>query len=83
MPVKIIGDLLGHRSAESTEVYLRLATDDLRAVSIDLPAERRSMTDWPDKDGALILEFVNQLKLFRFAGSYRAYRSCCNDSKAL
>ena len=39
VPVKIIGDLLGHRSAESTEVYLRLATDDLRAVSIDLPAE--------------------------------------------
>ena len=33
------------------------------------------MTDWPDKDGALILEFVNQLKLFRLAGSYRAYRS--------
>ncbi len=39
VPVKIIGDLLGHRSAESTEVYLRLATDDLRAVSIDLPAK--------------------------------------------
>jgi integrase/recombinase XerD len=39
VPVKIIGDLLGHRSAESTEVYLRLATDDLRAVSIDLPAQ--------------------------------------------
>ena len=39
VPVKIIGDLLGHRSAESTEVYLRLATDDLRAVSIDLPVK--------------------------------------------
>jgi site-specific recombinase XerD len=37
VPLKIIGDLLGHRSAESTEVYLRLATDDLRSVSIDLP----------------------------------------------
>jgi integrase/recombinase XerD len=37
--LKTIGDLLGHRSAESTEVYLRLATDDLRAVSIDLPAK--------------------------------------------
>jgi integrase/recombinase XerD len=42
VPVKIIGDLLGHRSAESTEVYLRLATDDLRAVSIDLPVKGKS-----------------------------------------
>lgn len=33
------------------------------------------MTGWPDQDGALILAFVNQLKLFRLAGSYRAYRS--------
>jgi integrase len=33
------------------------------------------MTAWPDKDGALAVEFVNQLKLFRFAGSHRAYRS--------
>ena len=33
------------------------------------------MTGWPDKDGALAVEFVNQLKLFRFAGSHRAYRS--------
>lgn len=42
VPGKIIGDLLGHRSAESTEVYLRLATDDLRAVSIDLPVKGKS-----------------------------------------
>ncbi len=42
VPLKIIGDLLGHRSAESTEVYLRLATDDLRAVSIDLPVKGKS-----------------------------------------
>lgn len=42
VPVKIIGDLLGHRSAESTDVYLRLATDDLRAVSIDLPVKGKS-----------------------------------------
>jgi len=33
------------------------------------------MTGWPDKDGALAAEFVNYLKLFRFAGSHRAYRS--------
>jgi site-specific recombinase XerD len=42
VPLKTIGDLLGHRSAESTEVYLRLATDDLRAVSIDLPVKGKS-----------------------------------------
>jgi site-specific recombinase XerD len=37
VPLKTIGDLLGHRSATSTEVYLRLVTDDLRAISLDLP----------------------------------------------
>jgi integrase/recombinase XerD len=37
VPLKSIGDLLGHRSATSTEIYLRLATDDLRAISLDLP----------------------------------------------
>jgi len=39
VPLKSIGDLLGHRSAESTEIYLRLATKDLRAISIDLPGK--------------------------------------------
>lgn len=36
-PVKIIGDLLGHRSASSTSVYLKLATDDLRDVALEIP----------------------------------------------
>jgi integrase/recombinase XerD len=36
-PLKIIGDLLGHRSAESTGIYLRLHVDDLRDVSLLLP----------------------------------------------
>jgi len=36
--LKTIGDLLGHRSAESTCVYLRLAVDDLRDVPLDLPS---------------------------------------------
>lgn len=36
--LKTIGDLLGHRSAESTCVYLRLAVEDLREVALDLPA---------------------------------------------
>lgn len=38
-PVKTIGDLLGHHSAESTCVYLRLAVEDLREVPLALPAE--------------------------------------------
>lgn len=36
-PVKTIGDLLGHRSPESTCSYLRLHTDDLRDAALDLP----------------------------------------------
>ena len=39
--LKAIGDLLGHRSAESTCVYLRLHIEDLRAVALPLPAEAR------------------------------------------
>jgi integrase/recombinase XerD len=39
LSVKTIGDLLGHRTLESTCVYLRLATDDLREVALDLPAD--------------------------------------------
>jgi site-specific recombinase XerD len=38
LPLKTIGDLLGHRTLESTCVYLRLATDDLRDVPLNLPA---------------------------------------------
>ena len=37
VPQKIIGDMLGHRSTESTNVYLKLATEDLRAVALDVP----------------------------------------------
>lgn len=37
--LKAIGDLLGHRSAESTCVYLRLHVDDLRDAALDLPAD--------------------------------------------
>ncbi len=35
--VKTIGDLLGHRDAESTGVYLRLAIEDLREVALPMP----------------------------------------------
>lgn len=40
--LKAIGDLLGHRSPESTCVYLRLHVEDLRDAALDLPAEARS-----------------------------------------
>lgn len=40
-PLKAIGDLLGHRSAESTCVYLRLHVEDLRDAGLDLPQEAR------------------------------------------
>jgi integrase/recombinase XerD len=39
VPVKEIGDLLGHRAADSTLVYLKLATEDLRAVAMEIPTE--------------------------------------------
>lgn len=39
--IKAIGDLLGHRSLESTCVYLRLQVDALRGVALPLPGEVR------------------------------------------
>lgn len=44
--IKTIGDLLGHRTIESTAVYLRLNTEALRDVALPVPArvtrERRA-----------------------------------------
>jgi site-specific recombinase XerD len=37
--LKSIGDLLGHSSAASTEVYLRLESNDLRAISLEVPGK--------------------------------------------
>lgn len=37
VPMKHIGDALGHRDCESTAVYLRLATDDLQKVGLPMP----------------------------------------------
>jgi integrase/recombinase XerD len=34
---KVIGDLLGHRSAEATLIYLKLATEDLQAIALEIP----------------------------------------------
>lgn len=39
--IKTIGDLLGHRSIESTCVYLRLHVADLRDAALRLPLEAR------------------------------------------
>jgi site-specific recombinase XerD len=37
VPQKVIGDVLGHRSTEATIPYLKLATEDLRAIALDVP----------------------------------------------
>ena len=39
VPLKEIGDVLGHRASDSTLVYLKLATEDLRAVALEIPTE--------------------------------------------
>ena len=41
VPLKSIGDILGHRSAESTETYLKLATEDLRSIALEVPLGAR------------------------------------------
>ena len=38
VPLKVIGDVLGHTSAEAIGVYLKLATEDLRAIGLELPS---------------------------------------------
>jgi site-specific recombinase XerD len=37
--IKLIGDLLGHRTLESTCVYLRLQTKALREVALPVPVQ--------------------------------------------
>jgi site-specific recombinase XerD len=39
VPIKEIGDLLGHRSTDATLTYLKLATEDLRAIALEIPVE--------------------------------------------
>jgi integrase/recombinase XerD len=38
--LKTIGDVLGHRTEDSTRIYLRLGTEDLRAISLEVPGGR-------------------------------------------
>ncbi|HME73073.1 MAG TPA: site-specific integrase [Myxococcota bacterium] len=40
--LKTIGDVLGHRSADATCIYLRLSVEDLRDVALSLPREELS-----------------------------------------
>ena len=49
VPQKVIGDLLGHRSTEATLPYLKLATEDLRAIALDVP-EARFQRDVPGSE---------------------------------
>ena len=49
VPIKAIGDLLGHRSADSTSVYLKLVTEDLRAIGLELPPGAKSCGVGPTK----------------------------------
>lgn len=42
--LKAIGDVLGHRSMESTCIYLRLAVEDLRGVALNLPPDASDVT---------------------------------------
>jgi len=37
VPVKAIADVLGHRSPRSTSAYLKLQSDDLRAIALPVP----------------------------------------------
>jgi site-specific recombinase XerD len=42
LPLKSIGDVLGHRSTGATSVYLKLATSELRTIALEIPVEVRS-----------------------------------------
>jgi len=43
VPMKSIGDTLGHRDVNSTSQYLRLSIDDLRAVGLPAPKPGRAV----------------------------------------
>ena len=42
VPLKTIGDILGHRTSESTGNYIRLSTEDLREVALHVPGRREN-----------------------------------------
>jgi integrase len=53
VPLKTIGDTLGHRAVESTAVYLRLGIDDLRGVGLEVPSSKEAAvllgSDWQSR----------------------------------
>jgi len=44
VPLKTIGDVLGHQAPTSTTVYLRLAMEDLRTVALDIPLRPEALS---------------------------------------
>jgi integrase/recombinase XerD len=49
VPRSVIGNLFGHRSVRSTTVYLKLVTDNLRSIGLDLPSEITKCPPGPTK----------------------------------
>ena len=47
--IKAIGDLFGHRRTDSTAVYLKLVTEDLRAIGLELPTGAKTCGIGPTK----------------------------------
>lgn len=43
VPLKAIGDLLGHMATASTAIYLKLATEDRREIGLDVPPAREDL----------------------------------------
>jgi site-specific recombinase XerD len=41
VPIKVIGDVFGHRSTQSTMIYLKLDIDELRKVCLEIPGIRK------------------------------------------
>jgi integrase/recombinase XerD len=41
VPLKVIGDVLAHRSAVSTMAYLKLDLEQLRGIALDIPRTRQ------------------------------------------
>jgi integrase len=40
VPLKVIGDVLAHRSTASTMTYLKLDTEELRGIGLEIPKAR-------------------------------------------
>lgn len=80
--LKTIGDLLGHKDARSTCIYLRLATEDLRDVALPVPGgpdvegplDLRILLEQPDSNGEKKRRVVPQPASF-LAGDIESFAS--------